>query len=259
VWITARRMAGGTFSPVFPDGLNPDRIPRHVAIVMDGNGRWAKRRGLKRTEGHAAGEEALFDTVEGALEIGVKWLTVYAFSTENWRRPLDEVRFLMNFNEGLLLRRRDELNERGVRVRFAGRRTGRVPAQLLRRIEESEQLTRQNRRMTLVVAFNYGGRAELVDAARSIATDVAAGRLDPGRIDDRVLARHLYLPDAPDPDLLVRTSGEYRLSNYLLWQLAYAELHFTEVLWPDFRRADLFAAIRDYQHRERRFGGVNGS
>ena len=136
---------------------------------MDGNGRWASSRGLKRTEGHAAGEEALFDTVEGALELGINWLTVYAFSTENWRRPLDEVRFLMNFNESLLLRRRDELHERGVRIRFSGRRGGRVPARVLRRMEESEELTRRNRKMTLVIAFNYGGRAELVDAARGIA------------------------------------------------------------------------------------------
>jgi undecaprenyl diphosphate synthase len=230
-----------------------------VAIVMDGNGRWAKRRGLRRTDGHAAGEEALFDTVEGALDLGLRWLTVYAFSTENWRRPLDEVRFLMNFNEGLLLRRRDELHERGVRVRFAGRRGGRVPNRLLRRIEESEALTRRNRRLTLVIAFNYGGRAELADAARAIARDAAAGRLDPERVDERALARHLYLPDAPDPDLLVRTSGEYRLSNYLLWQLAYAELYFTDVLWPDFRREHLFEAVREYQRRERRFGGLDAN
>jgi undecaprenyl diphosphate synthase len=243
---------------VVPAGLDPTRIPRHVAVVMDGNGRWAQRQGLKRTEGHAAGEEALFDTVDGALDLGIGWLTVYAFSTENWRRPLDEVRFLMNFNEGLLLRRRDELNDRGVRIRFAGRRGGRVPGRVLRRMEESEALTRHNRKMTLVVAFNYGGRAELVDAARGIARDVAAGRIDPEKIDERSLARHLYLPDAPDPDLLVRTSGEYRISNYLLWQLAYSELYFSDVLWPDFRREHLFEAVRAYQKRERRFGAVDG-
>jgi undecaprenyl diphosphate synthase len=241
---------------VVPAGLDPTRIPRHVAVVMDGNGRWAQRQGLKRTEGHTAGEEALFDTVDGALDIGIRWLTVYAFSTENWRRPLDEVRFLMNFNEGLLLRRRDELNDRGVRIRFAGRRGGRVPARVLRRMEESEELTRHNRKMTLVVAFNYGGRAELVDAARGIARDVAAGRLDPEKIDERAVARHLYLPDVPDPDLLVRTSGEFRISNYLLWQLAYSELYFSDVLWPDFRREHLFEAIRSYQKRERRYGAV---
>src|SRR6476646_10164032 len=157
-------------------GIDPDRIPAHVAAVMDGNGRWAKQRGLKRTEGHAAGEEALFDTVEGGLEIGLPWLTVYAFSTENWRRPLDEVRFLMRFNEGLLLKRRDDLNQRGVRVRCIGRRGGRVPKRVVRHIEDTEALTAKNRRMTLTFAFNYGGRAELTDAMRSIAEAVKAGK-----------------------------------------------------------------------------------
>jgi undecaprenyl diphosphate synthase len=230
--------------------------PKHVAIVMDGNGRWAQRRGLKRTEGHAAGEAALFDTVEGALEIGLEWLTVYAFSTENWRRPIDEVRFLMNFNERLLVARRDELNDKGVRVRFIGRRGGRVPGRVRRRIEETEELTARNRRLTLTFAFNYGGRAELVDAVRSIAAAAAAGRLDPDRVDERTVHRHLYTPDMPDPDLMVRTSGEHRISNYLLWQVAYSELHFTDVLWPDFRRRHLFRAIDEYQRRERRFGAV---
>ena len=242
-----------------PDrSIDQGRIPRHVAIVMDGNGRWAKQRGLKRTDGHAAGEEALFDTVNGALDIGLDWMTVFAFSTENWRRPVDEVRFLMGFNESLLLRRRDELNELGVRVRFIGRRAGRVPGRLRRRIADAEELTRANRRLTLTFAFNYGGRAELVDAARAIAHEVAAGRLNPDKISDRTLARHLYAPDMPDPDLLVRTSGEFRISNYLLWELAYAELVFTDVLWPDFRRDHLFEAIREFQRRERRFGAVDG-
>ena len=241
-----------------PGGLDHGRIPRHVAIVMDGNGRWAKQRGLKRTEGHAAGEEALFDTVEGALDVGLAWMTVYAFSTENWRRPIDEVRFLMNFNENLLVRRRDDLHERGVRVRFIGRRGGRVPGRLRRQIADAEELTHRNRRMTLTFAFNYGGRAELVDAARAIGHEVEAGRLDPDKINDRTLARHLYAPDMPDPDLLVRTSGEFRISNYLLWELAYAELVFTDVLWPDFRRDHLFEAIREFQRRKRRFGAVDG-
>jgi undecaprenyl diphosphate synthase len=236
--------------------LDPDRMPAHVAIVMDGNGRWAQQRGLKRTEGHAAGEEALFDTVEGALDIGLTNMTVFAFSTENWRRTLDEVRFLMNFNERLLMERREELHEQGVRVRFIGRRGGRVPGRVRRRIEETEALTRNNTEMTLAFAFNYGGRAELVDAAKAIARDVAAGRLDPDNIDERTLHRHLYAPDMPDPDLLVRTSGEYRISNYLLWELAYAELVFTDILWPDFRREHLFDAIAEYQKRDRRFGAV---
>jgi undecaprenyl diphosphate synthase len=238
-------------------GLDRDRVPRHVAIVMDGNGRWARQRGLKRTDGHAAGEEALFDTVDGGLEIGLSWLTVFAFSTENWRRPLDEVQFLMRFNESLLLRRRDDLHERGVRVRFIGRRGGRVPQRVRRHIADTEAMTAHNRRMTLTFAFNYGGRAELVDATRQIATEVAEGRLSPDRVNDRVLARHLYAPDMPDPDLLVRTSGEYRISNFLLWQLAYAELVFTDVLWPDFRRQDLFDAIAKYQGRDRRFGAID--
>ncbi len=243
--------------PSVVDGIDLRRVPGHVAIVMDGNGRWAERRGLKRTDGHAAGEEALFDTVEGALELGLSWLTVFAFSTENWRRPLDEVRFLMRFNESLLLRRRDEMHRRQVRVRFLGRRGGRVPGRLRRRIEETEELTRRNRRMTLSFAFNYGGRAEIVDAVRALAAEAADGKLDPERIDDKVLARRLYAPDMPDPDLVIRTSGEYRLSNFLLWESAYSELVFTDVLWPDFRRDDLFDAVRRYQGRRRRFGGLD--
>jgi undecaprenyl diphosphate synthase len=240
-----------------PRGIVRARVPRHVAIVMDGNGRWAQRRGLKRTDGHAAGEVALFDTVNGGLDVGLDWLTVYAFSTENWRRPLDEVRFLMNFNESLLLRRRDELNDLGVRVRFIGRRTGRVPGRLRRQIADAEALTRANRTMTLTFAFNYGGRAELVDAMRAIATEVAERKLKPDKVDERAIARHLYAPDMPDPDLLIRTSGEYRISNYLLWESAYSEFVFTDVLWPDFRREHLFDAIREYQRRERRFGAVD--
>ncbi|HWS46614.1 MAG TPA: polyprenyl diphosphate synthase [Acidimicrobiia bacterium] len=236
--------------------LDPARIPAHVAIVMDGNGRWAQQRGLKRTEGHAAGETALFDTVEGALDLGLSWMTVFAFSTENWRRPVDEVRFLMNFNERLLMERRDELHERGVRVRFIGRRGGRVPARVRRRIEETEALTQANRLLTLTFAFNYGGRAELVDAVRALGREIARGRLDPEKVDERTIHRHLYAPDMPDPDLVIRTSGEYRISNYLLWECAYSELVFTDVLWPDFRTAHLVEAIAEYQRRERRFGAV---
>lgn len=238
-----------------PDGIDPDRIPAHVACVMDGNGRWAQRRGLKRTDGHAAGEEALFDTVDGALDLGLDWLTVYAFSTENWRRPRDEVRFLMNFNESILVRRRDELHERGVRMRFIGRRDWRVPKRLLRRMEETEELTAGNRTMTFTMAFNYGGRAELVDAVRAIVDEGVPA----AKIDEKAIRRHLYAPDMPDPDIMVRTSGEFRTSNYLLWQLAYSELVFTDVLWPDFRREHLFDAVREFQRRERRFGGVDSA
>jgi undecaprenyl diphosphate synthase len=219
---------------------------------MDGNGRWAKRRGLPRTEGHAAGEEALVDTAYGALDLGVRWLTVYAFSTENWRRPQDEVRFLMNFNESLLLRRRDELHERGVRVRFSGRRDWRVPKRVLRRMDESEELTANNRKMTLTMAFNYGGRAEIVDAVRRLVDDGVPA----DRVDERAIRSRLYHPDMPDPDLVVRTSGEFRISNFLLWELAYAELVFTDVLWPDFRREHLFDAVAAFQGRSRRYGGL---
>jgi undecaprenyl diphosphate synthase len=207
---------------------------------------------LPRNEGHVAGEIALLDTVEGGLDIGLRWLTMFAFSTENWRRPPDEVRFLMNFNESLLLRRRDELNEKGVRIRFAGRRDWRVPRRVLRRMDESVEMTAHNRRLTLTLAFNYGGRAEIVDAVQAL---VASG-VSAQRIDERAIRSQLYHPDQPDPDLVVRTSGEYRISNFLLWELAYSELVFTDVLWPDFRRQHLFEAIAEYQRRERRYGGV---
>ena len=235
------------------DEIDPGRLPVHVAVVMDGNGRWAQKRGLARTDGHAAGEEALFDAVEGALELGIRWLTVYAFSTENWKRPVDEVRYLMGYNESLLVRRRDELNERDVRIRFVGRRDWRVPRRLVRRMDEAVALTADNRTMTLTIAFNYGGRAEIVDAVRALVGEGVPA----GRIDERAIRSHLYDPEMPDPELVVRTSGEFRISNFLLWELAYSELVFTEVLWPDFRREHLFEAVREYQRRERRFGGID--
>ena len=237
-----------------PDGIDPGRVPVHVGCVMDGNGRWARGRGLARTEGHAAGEEALFDTVEGALQLGIRWLTVYAFSTENWRRPADEVRFLMQFNESLLLRRRDELHERGVRILFLGRRDWRVPRRLIRRMDEALDLTAGNRTMTLTIAFNYGGRAEIVDAVRAIVAEGTSAEA----VTERAIRTHLYAPEMPDPDLVIRTSGEYRISNFLLWELAYSELVFTDVLWPDFRRQHLFDAVREFQRRNRRFGRVGG-
>lgn len=234
-------------------GIDPSRIPVHIAAVMDGNGRWAQRRGLKRTDGHAAGEEALMDAVEGALDMGVKWLTVYAFSTENWRRPADEVRFLMHFNESLLTRRRDELNEKGVRIRFIGRRDWRVPKRLARRIDESVELTKRNRTLTLTIAFNYGGRAEIVDAVKALIDEGVSS----SKIDEKAIAKRLYAPDMPEPDLVVRTSGEFRTSNFLMWESAYSELVFTDVLWPDFRREHLFDSVREFQDRDRRFGGLS--
>ncbi len=233
--------------------LDKKRMPVHVAIVMDGNGRWAQRRGLPRTDGHAAGEEALLDTVWGALDAGIRYITVYAFSTENWKRPVDEVRFLMGFNERLLMTRRDELNAKDVKVQFLGRRDWRVPKRVLRRIVETEEMTAGNRAMTLSMAFNYGGRAELVDAVRELVRE----GVKPDKVDEKAIRRHLYDPTMPDPELMIRTSGEYRMSNFLLWELAYSELVFTDVLWPDFRRGDLYAAIDEFQRRDRRFGGLS--
>ncbi len=232
----------------------PARIPGHIAIIMDGNGRWANARGLRRNAGHEAGEAALFRTVEGALELGVRDLTVYAFSTENWRRSPEEVRFLLDFNRSLLLRRVDELIDRDVRVRFIGRRARPVPRRLIELIERTEERTAHCERMTLRIAFNYGARAELVDAARRAADDLASGALR--RLDARSLAARLDDPAMPDVDLMIRTSGEQRVSNFLLWQAAYAELVFTDVLWPDFDEAELARCVTEYAARDRRFGGA---
>jgi undecaprenyl diphosphate synthase len=215
-----------------------NRVPRHVAIIMDGNGRWAELRGLERTKGHEAGERALFDVVDGALEAGIRYLSVFAFSTENWSRPPEEVQFLLNFNRSLLRQRRDDMNERNVRIRRIGRRRG-VPTGVLEEFDAAEALTAANSKMDLLVCFNYGGRAELEDA-------VAKGGIP----------ENLYAPDVPDVDLLIRTSGERRLSNFLLWQSAYAEIYFTERLWPDFDRRALIVALDDYASRKRRFGGL---
>jgi undecaprenyl diphosphate synthase len=236
--------------------LDLDRIPSHVAIVMDGNGRWAEQRGLPRTEGHGAGEEALWDTILGAVQVRLPWLTVFAFSTENWRRPPGEVRYLMNFNRSMLRRRRDEMHRMNVRIRFIGRRNWRVPRSVLKEIREAEAMTAANTGTTLSIAFNYGGRAEIVDAVKDLARDVRAGKVRPESINEAAIAERLYAADMPPPDLLIRTSGEQRISNFLLWEVAYSELWFTPVFWPDFDRELLFEAIRDFQKRSRRFGGV---
>jgi undecaprenyl diphosphate synthase len=235
--------------------------PRHVAIIMDGNGRWANARGLHRTQGHAAGEPALFDVVHGALDLGIEWLTVYTFSTENWSRDEYEVSFLMDFNVDLLERRRDELNDLGVRVLFMGDLDdARIPPILLERIRDAEELTKDNTTMSMVFAFNYGGRVEILGAMRAIAAEVAAGSLLPADIDLGTIGEHLYIPEMPDPDLVIRTSGEQRTSNYLLWEAAYSEYVFTPVLWPDFDRVELARCIDEFRGRDRRFGGaVDGS
>jgi undecaprenyl diphosphate synthase len=238
-----------------PPELPPELIPRHVAIVMDGNGRWAKQRGLPRTAGHEAGEAALFDVIEGAIEIGVRYLSAYAFATENWRRSPDEVRFLMGFNRDVIHRRRDMLHERGVRVRWAGRRP-RLWRSVIKELEYAEELSKHNDVITLQFCVNYGGRAEIADAAARIAALAAAGKLDPGKVDERMLARYLDEPDIPDVDLFVRSSGEQRTSNFLVWQAAYAELVFLDTLWPDFDRRHLWQAIETYARRDRRYGGA---
>jgi undecaprenyl diphosphate synthase len=234
-------------------GIDPKRIPRHVAAVMDGNGRWATQRGLKRTEGHAAGEHALFDAVDGAIELGLEWFTVYAFSTENWKRPTEEVRFLMGFNKGILERHADDLHGRNVRIKFIGRRDWRVPRGVLKRMAWAEDLTKDNTGLTFTIAFNYGGRAEIVDAVKQLVAD----GIEPDDVNEKAIRARLYDPEMPDPELMVRTSGESRTSNYLLWELAYSELVFTDVLWPDFRKQHLADAIREFQARERRFGKVS--
>lgn len=243
-----------------PSGAQPPRhpaaaLPRHVAIVMDGNGRWANQRGLPRTKGHEAGEAALLDVVAGAIEVGVTHLSAYAFSTENWKRSPEEVRFLMGFNRDVIRRRRDQLHEWGVRMRWVGRRP-RLWGSVIKELEIAQDLTRDNTGLTLYFCVNYGGRAEIADATRRIAELVAAGKLKPGSIDERTLARHLPEPDMPDVDLFVRSSGEQRTSNFLLWQSAYAEMVFLDTLWPDFDRRHLWQAIDLYVGRERRYGGA---
>jgi undecaprenyl diphosphate synthase len=246
--------------PPHPSGSRPPRlpaelVPRHVAVVMDGNGRWANQRGLPRTKGHEMGEAALLDVVAGAIEVGVKHLSAFAFSTENWRRSPDEVRFLMGFNRDVIRRRRDEMHTWGVRVRWAGRRP-RLWRSVVNELEVAEELTRDNDVLTLTMCVNYGGRAEIADAARAIAVEAAAGRLDPDKVDERVFARYLDEPDMPDVDMFLRSSGEQRTSNFLLWQSAYAELVFLDVLWPDVDRRVLWRAIDEYARRDRRYGAA---
>ncbi len=264
-----RRTAAGTVPgrraqpqppPPHPSGARPPQIPaafvpQHVAIVMDGNGRWANARGLPRTKGHEMGEAALLDVVAGAIEIGVRHVSAYAFSTENWKRSPDEVRFLMGFNRDVIRRRRDQMHAWGVRVRWAGRRP-RLWRSVISELEAAEQLTRHNDVLTLTMCVNYGGRAEIADAAREIAREAAAGRLDPDRIDERTVRRFLDEPDLPDVDMFLRTSGEQRTSNFMLWQAAYAELVFMDVLWPDVDRRVLWRAVQEYASRDRRYGGA---
>ena len=238
---------------VKPPAISSTFIPNHVAIVMDGNGRWAKERGLPRTAGHEAGELALLDAVYGALEIGVKYLTVYAFSTENWKRSPEEVKFLMNFNREVIHRRVEEMNQFGIKVRWAGREA-RLWKSVVDELKKAERKTSKNDQLTLTMCVNYGGRAEIVDAVTEIAKDVKLRKIKPNSISEKKLKNYLYEPKMPDVDLFLRTSGEQRTSNFLLWQSAYAEMVFMDVLWPDFDRRHLWQAIEIYAKRERRFG-----
>ena len=242
--------------PKNPKAAKPPKVksvPNHIAVVMDGNGRWAKQRGLPRTAGHEAGEKALLDVVHGAIAIGVKELSAYAFSTENWRRSPEEVKFLLGFNRDVLRRRRDEMNDLGVKVRWVGK-PGRLWKSVIDELEEAQELTKRNTVMTLHMCVNYGGRAELTDAMKSIAHDVAAKKISPESISEKLIQKYLYSPKMSDVDMFLRTSGEQRTSNFLPWQSVYAEMVFMDVLWPDVDRSTLWRAIEIYNERERRFG-----
>lgn len=253
-------MARFAAPPAHPSGAKPPAIPakflpRHVAIVMDGNGRWANERGLTRNEGHRAGERALVDVVAGAIELGIPYVSAYAFSTENWKRSPAEVSFIMNFTAEVMERQLATFREWGVRIRWAGRRP-RLWRSVIDRLETAERETMDHDVTTLTMCVNYGGRAEIADAAAAIARDAAAGRLNPKKIDESTIQAYLDEPDLPDVDLFLRSSGEQRISNFLLWQSAYAELVFQDVLWPDVDRRTLWAAVEEYARRDRRYGGA---
>lgn len=239
-----------------PPEIPAEFIPEHIALVMDGNGRWAQNQGMPRTEGHKRGEEVLMDCIDACLALGeVKWLSAYAFSTENWRRAAEEVRFLMGFSRDVLRRQRDVLHEKNVRIVWAGRRP-RLWRSVIRELEEAEALTRNNTAMTLAMCVNYGGRAELVDAARALVDEARAGNVRKEHINEDTFSQWLYRPDMPDVDLFLRPSGEQRTSNFLLWQSAYAEMVYQDKLFPDFTPQDMYDAVLEYARRDRRFGGT---
>jgi undecaprenyl diphosphate synthase len=235
------------------EALDAEKLPRHIAIIPDGNGRWAQQRGLSREDGHRRGTEVMRDTIEAALEFQIPMVTVYAFSTENWDRPAVEVNALMALLKRYLRKEANEFADRGVRIQVIGR-VSELSKDLQREVERLERRTENNDGMRVAFALSYSGRTELVDAARSIARAVEAQTLDPDAIDEKTLRAHMYLPDWPDPDLLIRSGAESRISNYLLWQLAYTELYFTDTLWPDFSKQELLKALVEYQRRERRHG-----
>ena len=246
--------------PPHPTGATPPPIPKkfipqHVAVVMDGNGRWANERGLPRTEGHRAGEAALLDVVAGAIEMGIPYVTAYAFSTENWKRSPSEVAFIMRFSTEVPQRQLATLKTWGVRIRWAGRRP-KLWKSVIEELELCERETIDNTVCTLTMCVNYGGRAEIADAAAAIAADAAAGKIKPGSITEKTIQKYLDEPDLPDVDLFLRSSGEQRISNFLLWQSAYAEFVFMNVLWPDVDRRTLWEAVEEYARRDRRYGGA---
>jgi len=230
-------------------------VPVHLGIIMDGNGRWARKRGLRRIEGHRAAEKSIHDAVEACGEVGISYLTLYAFSTENWNRPRAEVSFIMKLLSWFIDRNIDSLDDQGVRLLASGRLDD-LPGKARADLDAAMERTAANGGLGLVLALSYGGRAEIADAVRRLAAEVAAGELAPEEVDEEAISSRLYLPEVPDPDLIIRTSGEQRLSNFLLWQSAYAELYFSDVLWPDFRREHLMEALRAYSSRSRRFGGL---
>ncbi|MCI1676229.1 MAG: isoprenyl transferase [Ancrocorticia sp.] len=246
--------------PQHPSGARPphidrNKLPHHVAVVMDGNGRWANSRGLPRVEGHRAGEATLMDVIAGAIELGIPELSAYAFSTENWKRSPAEVHFIMGFSRRILREQRDDLNAWGVKVRWVGR-VPRLWKSVLAELRAAEELTKNNSTLVLNMCINYGGRAEIVDATRRIAEDAAVGRITAHAITERTIGKYLYAPEMPDVDLFIRTGGEQRTSNFLMWESAYAELYFSDVAWPDFDRRELWKACEAYARRERRFGGA---
>ncbi len=236
-------------------GLEAAKLPRHVAIIMDGNGRWAKKRGFPRIRGHRAAEKSVTDIVKFSGEIGIEYLTLYAFSVENWRRPRSEVDALMRLLRQYLVKERPRLMKNGVRLVCIGRTKG-LPKEVQHELAKTIDLTRNNQTLTVVVALNYGGRTEIVDAAKECVREALQGNLRPERIDEELFSRFLYTGDIPDPDLLIRTAGEHRVSNFLLWQISYCEIWLTPVLWPDFRRENMAEALKEFAIRERRYGGV---
>jgi undecaprenyl diphosphate synthase len=253
--MTATTFTPDTLERLAEAGLDPQRLPRHVAVIMDGNGRWARKRGLPRVEGHRRGVQSVRSTIEECCRLGIGQLTLYCLSIENWKRPQKELDFLMTLLRKYLIDERTEIMEQNIRFSTIGRRAG-LPAAVLREMDENIRMSRDNTGMELCLAINYGGRAELVDAVRTLAERVRQGKLDPDGIDEGTFADALYTAGMPDPDLLIRTAGEMRVSNFLLWQISYAELWVTEKCWPEFDRACLHTALRDYANRERRYGGL---